>query len=235
MRAAALLRNKKKSDFGSYSLYLALHEGFLRYCTGSISVRYFQVARGLWQGLRAAALLCNLVQRKKKSDFGSYSLYLALHEVFLRYCTGSISVRYFQVARGLWQGLRAAALCNKKKSDFGSYSLYLALHEVFLRYCTGSISVQYFQVAPGVWHKFLPALGQDGFIATRCLRAFTVFWPSTLPRRTGSASSPPRSPPLIPLSATSPVAHLQAPLCLRAAIEPAWLTLVFTGVYGVAV
>ena len=33
---------------------------------------------------------------------------------------------------------------------------------------------------------------------TRCLRAFTVFWPSTLPRRTGSASSPPRSPPLIP-------------------------------------
>ena len=48
---------------------------------------------------------------KKKSDFGSYSLYLALHEVFLRYCTGSISVRYFQVARGLWQGLmRAAAL-----------------------------------------------------------------------------------------------------------------------------
>ena len=47
----------KKSDFGSYSLYIALHEGFLRYCTGSISVRYFQVARGLWQWLRAAALL----------------------------------------------------------------------------------------------------------------------------------------------------------------------------------
>ena len=54
---SVVVQHKKKSDFGSYSLYLALHEGFLRNCTGSISVRYFQVARGLWQGLRAAALL----------------------------------------------------------------------------------------------------------------------------------------------------------------------------------
>ena len=78
-----------------------------RYARGIPSVLYRQHFGTIFPsrtrhmaGLRAAALLCNIT---KKSDFVSYSLYLALHEGFLRYYTGSISVRYLQVARGVWQ------------------------------------------------------------------------------------------------------------------------------------
>ena len=59
---SVVARNTKKSDFGSYSLYLALHEGFLRYCTGSISVRYFQVARGIYGRVEG----CSVVVQHKK-------------------------------------------------------------------------------------------------------------------------------------------------------------------------